>query len=157
MTPEDLKHLADVQRHIQNVRDNCDLLGQRLIERGEPDTGLYLIGQGLIHDVSKITCAIEFKYLRPAFFGTDQFRLAFQNHVGLNPHHPEAWQGIDDMPRRYQAEMVCDWKARSSEFGNDLMEWIKTRATEKFEFSPQSRVYKEIKDLVEIVCDRAFK
>jgi hypothetical protein len=156
MTPDDNKHLSDVLRHIQNVRESCALLGHRLIERGEAEVGLQLIAQGLVHDTSKIVCAIEFKYLRPVFFGSDEFNLAFKNHVGLNLHHPEAWQGIKDMPRRFKAEMVCDWHARSSEFGNDLLGWIKDRATEKFQFTTHDKVYKEIKDLVGTLCDKAF-
>ena len=61
------------------------------------------------------------------------------------------------MPKVYVAEMVCDWYARSSEFGNDLRDWIKDKATKKFDMTVQSRVYKEIKDMVDILLDVTFK
>jgi hypothetical protein len=61
------------------------------------------------------------------------------------------------MPRIYIAEMVCDWKSRSSEVGNDLRQWIKDKATGKFNFAVNSRVWKEIKYFVDMVLDPAFK
>jgi hypothetical protein len=61
------------------------------------------------------------------------------------------------MPRIYVAEMVADWGARSSEFGNDLMEWIKNNATTKFGFSLKSKVFQEIKFFVNLMLEQPFK
>lgn len=153
---DDIKHLEDVLRHISNVRSSCELLGERLINKGEYQIGIELIGLGLIHDYSKIHNQNEFKYLRPKFYGTPEFQCALTSHITTNPHHPEAWSSIEEMPRVYLAEMVCDWKSRSSEFGNDLTGWIKDKATSKFQFSKTGSVYKEIKEIVGLLLDRGF-
>jgi len=34
-TREDMKHVENVLRHINNVRRDCELLGKRLMENGE--------------------------------------------------------------------------------------------------------------------------
>ena len=152
----DLRHLSAILRHIENVRDNCSLLGERLISNDEKELGIALIGLGQIHDASKITNKLEFQHLRTDEAGSPEFKMAVLSHVTTNLHHPEAWNGIEEMPRLYVAEMVCDWKARSSEFGSDVLNWIRERATKRFQFSTSGRVYKEIREFVGIVCDKAF-
>ena len=154
---KDIDHLHDVLRHIQNVRDNCDLLGGRLIEGGEKELGIQLISLGLIHDYSKLHNKLEFDSLRESLKGTPEFEAAVISHINTNNHHPESWAGIDNMPRIYIAEMVCDWKARSSEFANDLRSWIKEKATKKFKFSCNGSTYKEIRFFVETLLDESFK
>lgn len=154
---EDIKHLHSVLRHIENVRDNCHLLGDRLVQKGEKDLGIDLIGLGLNHDVSKIHNRLEFKYLRNILKGTPEFELAAECHITSNAHHPEYWRDIKEMPRLYIAEMVCDWKSRSEEFGNDVREWIKDKASKKFGFSLSGQVYKDIKMFLDILLDEAFK
>jgi hypothetical protein len=78
-------------------------------------------------------------------------------HVQTNPHHPEYWSGgIDTMPRLYKAEMVCDWHARSSEFGTDLREWAKGKAVRKYKMNHSGRTYKEIKELLDLLLERKF-
>ena len=57
--------------------------------------------------------------------------MGIRHHAETNPHHPEYWHGIENMPKVYIAEMVCDWYARSNEFGSDLREWVKDKATKK--------------------------
>jgi hypothetical protein len=155
-TREDMKHVENVLRHINNVRRDCELLGKRLMENGEFQLGLDLIGLGQIHDYSKIHNQCEFMHLRDSWYGKPEFFAALKSHVSTNRHHPESWHGIEDMPRVYVAEMVCDWKSRSSEFGSDVLAWVKQQATEKFQFSTKGRVYKEIKEFFGILLDRAF-
>ena len=158
MIEEDQKHLKSLLRHIDNVRASCLLLGERLIESGEDNLGLALIANGCIHDYSKFS-GIEWLYLRPEKIESESklSSAAINEHVTSNPHHPEYWNGIENMPSLYIAEMVCDWASRSHEFGNDLREWIKDKATKKFKMKVQSKVYKEIKDLVDILLDPNFK
>ena len=73
-----------------------------------------------------------------------------------NPHHPEYWGSIHDMPPVYVAEMACDWSARSHEQGNDLRGWIKVKATKTFNMTVQSKVYREIKFFVELLLEPRF-
>lgn len=152
------KRLDILLRHIQNVREDCLLLGERLIEQGEEKDGRDLIANGLIHDNSKLR-GIEWLYLHGDVKDTNPtaFKLAAYQHIHTNPHHPEYWHGIDNMPDVYIAEMVCDWKARSNEFGNDFWEWVRTEGVRKYEFSTSGRVYKLIKKYAELVFEPKFR
>lgn len=154
--------LSNLLRHVENVRDDCLLLGRRLIERGDEDLGLQLIANGQVHDNSKFR-GIEWEYLNDGAFprpdpdpNREMFLVAHRQHVTTNMHHPEFWGDIADMPPIFLAEMVCDWHARSSEQGTDLLEWVKDRATERFKFPVSGRVYKDIKGYVELLLERKF-
>jgi hypothetical protein len=60
------------------------------------------------------------------------------------------------MPRVYVAEMVCDWYARSSEFGTGLKEWVNNHAMEKFGFTKDSPVYAEIFEFMNLLLSPSF-
>lgn len=141
-------------RHIQNVSGNCIVLGKKLIEQNEAELGNALIANGLIHDNSKFF-GIERKNL-----GSDdkeKQKLAIQQHNETNEHHPEFWGGIKQMPRIFVAEMVCDWKARSNEFGTDLRAWIETSAMQRFGFTKKDKVWKWINEFLNLLLDKPFK
>jgi hypothetical protein len=86
-----------------------------------------------------------------------KLKLAVQHHSKTNLHHPEYWGDIKLMPRLYLCEMVCDWKARSEEFGTNLREWILEQATLKFNFTKEDKVYGEIMDFVDLLCPKPFE
>lgn len=150
----DLKHLEALLRHVNNVERNCEILGKRIIESGDFGFGLKLIANGHIHDHSKFR-GVEWLYLREGIEG-ELKQAAIKQHTLTNPHHPEYWGNIKDMPKLYVAEMVCDWAARSSEFGNDLREWIKNKATIKFGFETDSPTGCQIFTFVNMFLDKAF-
>jgi hypothetical protein len=159
MTQEDQKHLKSLLRHVENVRQACLLLGERIIETGDEKLGVDIIYNGQIHDCSKFKGS-EWLYLRPEFIESKEkhlFESSRKQHVLTNPHHPEYWGSIHDMPKVYMAEMVCDWYARSHEQGNDLRDWIKEKATKKFDMKVQSKTYKDIKNFVDILLEQSFK
>lgn len=154
--------LATLLLHVNAVQENCLLLGTKLIEEGEVELGRRLIANGRIHDYSKFF-GIEFEYLndnRWPYPDNDPkkelFLAALDQHTKTNLHHPEAWNGIQNMPRIYLAELVCDWKARSSEQGTDLREWIKEKATKRFKFKTSGRVYKEINYFLDLLLQKKF-
>jgi len=151
------KRLDSLRRHVGNVIRFAGILGERLIEKGEDKVGRKLIANSYQHDHSKFG-GIEWLHLHAdgKEANSDLFQAAVLQHVNTNKHHPEYWGDIHNMPRIFLAELVCDWAARSSEFGNDLREWIKDKATKKFDFKVQSKVYKEIKDLVDVLLDPSF-
>lgn len=151
------KKLEDLLRHIENVKENCLLLSKKLLEEGEKEFALQLIANSYIHDNSKFS-GIEWLYLEQEIKdkSPDLFKMAVIQHTTTNPHHPEYWKNINEMPRIYIAEMVCDWKARSSEFGNDILMWIKDKATEKYNFNTSGKVYKEIKHFLDLILDKKF-
>jgi hypothetical protein len=155
-----LAKLEFVARHIRNVEDNTLLLGKKLIERGDVDLGMKLIANGQVHDASKFH-GIEFEYLSLNNPNDEnkalKLKLAVQQHNTTNPHHPEYWSGgIKEMPDVYVAEMVCDWKARSEEFGSSLRDWIENEATKRFAFTKEDKVYKEIMEYVNLLCQTPF-
>ena len=94
--------LTIVISHIDKVRKNCIKLGFILIKMGETQLGRTLIANGMIHDNSKFT-GIEFEHL---FKGDDLLSESVKHHQLVNPHHPEYWGGIHNMPEVYLIEMV---------------------------------------------------
>lgn|SRR3990167_2734408 len=153
----DTNRLDKVLRHINHVKDDCIVLGEKLILQGKEDLGRKLIANGYIHDNSKLN-GIEWLYLHEDVKEKepDKFFLAVDQHQQNNPHHPEYFNGIEEMPTLFLGEMVADWKARANEFGTDLREWIKDKATDKFKFSNKSRVYKDIMSFCNMLLDPKF-
>lgn len=155
----DDKRLYSILRHIEHVRESCLLLGEKLIERGEDDCGLRLIANGQIHDASKLSGS-EWLYLNDETKAESPslFSSALNQHRCTNPHHPEYWSGgVKDMPRVYLAEMVCDVKSRSSEFGTDIREWVKDEFTKKYKLSCNCTQYREMKDFLDLLLEQGFK
>jgi len=157
MTDEE-KPIRALVRHINNVQDECALLAERLIEQGKHTFARSLLANSMLHDNSKFR-GIEWEYLDESSKenNLERFQCAVEQHTRTNPHHPEYWEGIENMPSVYVAEMVCGWKARSAEFGTDLREWVKEKATKRWGFTTQGRVYKEIKTFLDLLLDDTFK
>lgn len=152
-----LEHVLNLSRHIDLVRNNCLLLGQRLIEKNEDELGIQLIARGYRHDNSKFF-GIEFDYLHNGVDTPDkELSLAIETHQSNNDHHPEFWNGVDQMPRIAIAEMVCDWYSRSQEFGTSLREWIDETAITKYNINKRSHQYKWIKEFVDLLLQDSFK
>jgi len=150
-----------ITRHIRNVEDNCLILGERLINNGEIELGHKLIANGHIHDASKFH-GIEWEQMAPGEASNEEgaklkLKLAVQHHNRTNPHHPEYWGTIHLMPRLYLAEMVADWKARSEEFGTSLRDWIDEQATKRFGFTKEEKIYQEIMEFVNLLCEKPFE
>lgn len=151
-----------IARHIRNVEDNCLILGERLIYQGEIELGHQLVASGFIHDASKFK-GIEWESIVPGQSSenvTDKklkLKLAISNHNLTNSHHPEYWGGVHRMPRVCVAEMVCDWKSRSEEFGTSLRDWIDEVATKRWKFNTDDKVYKEIIYFVDLLCEKPFE
>ncbi len=157
---ETMTKIRALTRHIRNVEDNCLLLGEKLIEVGEVELGHNLIANGFVHDASKFH-GIEWDYLSILPTKEEETKLklkmAVHHHNCTNPHHPEAWNGIKNMPPVYLAECVCDWKSRSEEFGTSLREWIDEQATKRFGFDKTDTIYKEITKYVDLLCQKPFE
>jgi len=141
-----------VFNHIRNVQRSSYKLGLRLIKNGELELGRNLIANGQIHDNSKFK-GIEFDHL---FYGDPLLPEVVKHHQSINPHHPEYWGSIHSMPRVYVAEMVCDWYARSCEFGTGVRDWVEKPAMEKFEFSKSDPVYETIQEMLSLLLDPKF-
>lgn len=154
---EYIQKLDAVLRHIENVRNNTEILGKKLIEQGHMELGRKLIANGLIHDNSKFH-GIEWEQLNTNNPDQNKLSLAVFHHNHTNLHHPEAWDGgIKAMHDLYVYEMVSDWKARATEFGTSLIEWINNDSLKKFNYTKDDEVYKKIINCVNLLCDKPFK
>jgi hypothetical protein len=153
---DDLDKIESIIRHLENVQRNCILLGKRLIEQGKFELGRLLIANGFIHDNSKFY-GIEWSELSPSNADKGKLSLAVQHHNHTNSHHPEYWGNIKNMPEIYLIEMVCDWKARSTEFGSSVMEWVDEQATKRYCFTKEDKVYADIVKYLSLLCDQPFK
>ncbi len=157
-----MKKIREITKHIRNVEDNCLILGEKLIERGEILLGRQIIANGFIHDASKFA-GIEFEFLSPGHpeqleNAKLKLKLAIHHHQKTNLHHPEAWSGgIKGMPDVYLAEFCCDVKARSEEFGTDLRGWINDTATQKYGFTEGDGVYQKIMVYIDLLCPKPFE
>lgn len=145
--------LAKLLRHVEDVRRDCETMGEALIARGEFDLGKTLIAQGRIHDASKFT-GLEWDHLGDP--NPELHRSAWARHVAHNAHHPEFWGGIHRMEAVYAYEMVADWHSRASEFGTDLRLWIAETAMPRFEFGHQSPVWGLIADALGLLLEPSF-
>lgn len=146
--------LEKLIRHIENVQEACQLLGKKLIEKGEINFGIRLIALGQVHDHSKFF-GIEWDYLVDGDWNGEA-KLAAAHHNRSNLHHPEYWGGVELMPRIAVAEMVCDWYARSTEFGENIWDYVKKKALDRYDISPHGKVYKWIKEFLDLLLDKPF-
>lgn len=155
-----LSKIHRLTRHIRNVEDNCVLLGTKLIQQGKIELGHKLIANGMIHDSSKFS-GIEFEFLSDNDVLKKEtklkMKLAIHHHNSTNPHHPEFWGDISLMPTIFLCECICDWKARSEEFGTSLRDWIHDVATKRWKFDRESKTYKEIMFFVDLLCEKPFE
>lgn len=151
----DKEHLNSVVRHITRVQENCLLLSEKLQDNKEDELARNLIANSMVHDNSKFF-GIEWLYLREDA-PEDKFQAALNQHRENNLHHPEAWiDGIKSMTRLYIAEFVCDCTARGQEFGSDVRDWLKESALKKYKITTNCKVYKEIKNFLDMLLEKKF-
>ena len=156
-----IEKIRNITRHIRNVEDNCFLLGEKLILNGEIDLGKCLIANGFVHDASKFS-GIEFEFMAPGMDVQEEsaklkMKLAIHQHRKTNPHHVEYWSnGIKEMPLVYLAELVCDLKARSEEFGTDVKDYIDNKALPMWKITKDDEIYKQIQRFLSLLCGTPF-
>lgn len=151
------EHLDNLIRHITLVREACTLLGKRLIAQGRKDFGRLLIARGFVHDATKFY-GIEWDFLHAGpDVPKDSLTLAVKQHVRTNAHHPEYHGGVSHMGELDTAEMVCDWLARSQEFGTNIRDWVTDEAVEKFSIDLKSQQWKWIQEFLDLLLKDSFK
>lgn len=149
-----INNLTLILNHRHLVETNTRKVGIKLIENKLINLGVRLIHAGSIHDASKLV-GIEYD----AFvLGNSKVKEeAIYHHQHLNLHHPEAWpDGICSMDRLYLYELSCDWTARASEFGTSVMDWIETKAMDRYKFTKKSEAYKEISKCLNLLLEKPF-
>lgn len=143
----------NILRHVKNVSRDCETIGLKLMENGEIELAKDLISNGRVHDHSKFK---GLEWVSLGVPGDPKHEEAWAYHVKHNRHHPEAWESIHVMDRLYIYEMICDWHARATEFGTDLRGWIKCVAMQRYDFDCNDKVYKKIKESVDLLLEPAF-
>ena len=116
------KHLKTICKHKAIVCLECIKCG--------------LIWRGLMHDNSKFGLA-EFLPSAKYFQGNkspidakekqNEYFIAWQHHIGHNPHHWEYWIDFDregriipmKIPYQYVVEMICDWIGAGMTYSKD--------------------------------------
>jgi hypothetical protein len=151
-----IDHLDNLIRHIELVRENCTLLGKRLIEKGQIEFGRILIARGFVHDASKFY-GLEWDYLHAGKdVDKDNLELAIKQHQSTNDHHVEFWSNFEAMPSICIAELVCDITARSQEFGTSIKDWIKENFVTKYEINTRCKKYREMMEFVDLLTQNEF-
>lgn len=150
-----LNKLEIILRHKENVRDACERLGKKLIKKGEIDFGIRLIAAGWPHDNSKFF-GVEWQGLLQKE-DKDLLKNAIINHQLTNSHHPQFFDGIENMPRIALAELVCDLYARAIEFGTNLRDFIDEVYAPKHNLTPRCKISKIIKEFVDLLLEEPFK
>ena len=152
----DSEKLALLDRHIDNVGENCRIVAAELIKAGEFILAKKLVAVSRIHDNSKYN-GIEWDFLDPTHTNKAGLKQAILQHQATNPHHPQYWGTIQDMPLLYLVEMTCDWCARGHEQGTNTREWIDKEATKRFKFTKDDETYKKIMKYVDMICTKPFE
>lgn len=144
----DIKKLAsmaeDTINHKKLVLDNCYLLFKYLVENNKLQLGIDLLKRGATHDNSKFE-ASEFSGLAKILKGKDCFTnadykltpdeiKAIENHWKKNRHHPEYFSYSSEMSELDMIEMVCDWFARSRQYGTEFIPFVIERQKNRFHF-----------------------
>ncbi len=140
------KMYQDTFIHKEYVTMVCSKFAKYLCEQGLQEDADKLLERAKVHDNSKIQNKDEFRALsnivhdrsclRNANSQLSSFRQdSIELHWKHNAHHPEHYENYDDMSRIDRLEMVCDWMARSLQYGSDLIEFVTVRQTERFHFS----------------------
>lgn len=150
------KHLANLIRHKELIKDAAVLLGTRLVEEGRSELGRQVIARGFAHDNSKFF-GIEWKFLHA---GNDVARqdldAAIAQHHATNPHHAEFFGGFGNMDEISVYEMACDFYARAQEFGTNLRDYIKTAANGRLKIDDSPLQKGWLDSAVNVLLEDAF-
>ncbi|MBR1454238.1 MAG: hypothetical protein IJ593_06295 [Lachnospiraceae bacterium] len=145
---EKLKELAnDTVTHKKLVLDSCLLMAEHFLSNGETQLAIDILKRGATHDNSKFN-ADEFKSLAQILNSTKCFtdadaqlsdaeKKAIQVHWKKNRHHPEYFDDFSEMTDLDMIEMVCDWFARSLQYGTKFLPFVRQRQKNRFHFDEE--------------------
>ncbi len=149
------KNIKSTLAHIERVRNNCLILANFLIEKGDFHTAIELISNSLTHDVSKFADYYEREFF---IFGDESHKKELiERHRLQNLHHPESWAGVQEIRDVFVMEMASDLKARSEEKGTDLRKWIDEEFTVRHNFKVGDRFHQKLMSYIDILCEPPFE
>ena len=152
MDDKRINHFEELCTHKKHLIDSCKKMCIYFLKKNNEEFALALMKRAFIHDISKLS---EFEFHASDAFDafeihskdrnyvfSDNEKIFLEEHWKNNRHHPEHWQDVSDMAEIDIVEMVCDWHARSVEFNDDLIFYIKHRQETRFAFP--SDIYNKI-------------
>lgn len=156
------EQITDLVIHKNLFMQSALKMYNYLCSQGRQVLGLKLMRRAMVHDNSKMD-RIELRNLSKfgdsegdgSSMGNAEKTLSKQQmalikrHWKNNPHHPEYYKDYSKMTELDIVEMVCDWHARSVQFGNDLIEFVKTRQENRFHF--ENKQFKKIMRYCEVL------
>ena len=160
-------YMTDMERmyqdtfiHKEYVMTVCTKFSKYLQDQGLQDDADELMKRAIVHDNSKILNKDEFRALTNIVYDRSSLKSAnsqlsmfrqdsIELHWRHNSHHPEHYDNYDNMSHIDRLEMVCDWMARSLQYGSNLIEFVEIRQNERFHFS--KAMYDEIIHYCEIL------
>ena len=154
----DQERIDGLLRHIKAVQENCAILAEKLMAKGECQLARRLLQNAQAHDASKFS-GIEWDFLTigNAAKGLG-LRLAIEQHQCSNPHHPEYWShGIIEMPLVYEYEMIADITARSNEMGQSVRDYLTNIMPKKYNFPKGGELHKELLDMLDMLVNKPFE
>lgn len=139
------KMFQDTFIHKKYVKVACKKLSDYLENIGAKEHAKKLMEKAVSHDISKISCDDELRAL--SMIINDKTTLkdskcslsklkedSIHLHWKHNRHHPEFFETPEDMERIDMMEMVCDWYARSLQYGTNFLEFVKDKQETRFKF-----------------------
>lgn len=146
------KYIDDLLVHKQYMLESCNKMVKWLLNNNQEVLAIELVERAIIHDNSKFTDeemdALGKLYetkeplVNPDHILEDSDKDLIRTHWKNNRHHPEYFDKITDMMEIDIIEMVCDWYARSNQFGTDLMEFVHKRQENRFHFP--NEIYRKV-------------
>jgi hypothetical protein len=153
----DQERIDGLLRHIKAVQDNCSILAEKLMAKGEGELARRLLQNAQAHDNSKFS-GIEWDFLTIGnTTNKTGLKYAVEQHRKSNPHHPEYWsKGIHEMPLVYEYEMIADVTARSNEMGTSVRDYVTDIMPTKYKFEKNSDLHKELLSILDMLVSKPF-
>ena len=150
------ERMEGLTRHIDLVRENCRILAGKLANVGEFELARGLHKNSYVHDNSKFS-GIEWQFLTdPNTTNKAGLKYAIEHHQRTNPHHPEYWGTIKEMPLIYRYEMIADITARGSEMATSARDFLNTNMPKRYGFPKDGDIHKQLVSILDMLCPKPF-
>ncbi len=154
----DQERIDGLMRHIDDVKQNCSILAEKLMKKGEGELARRLLQNVQSHDVTKFS-GIEWEFLTIGNTTNKVgLKYAVEQHQRSNPHHPEYWShGLIEMPLVYEYEMIADLTARSNEMGTSVRDFVLNTIPKKYDIAKDSDLHKELIAILDMLVNKPFE
>ena len=154
-----IAHIRETLLHKSFVIKACLKMSDYLIQNNQSELAIALLKRANIHDNSKLVgpevellssiYGNQNAFINPTTTLSDKEKEVIEKHWENNRHHPEHFKNIDKMSELDIIEMVCDWYARSLQYGTDFLEFVTVRQDTRFHFPEE--MFKKIYRYCEIL------